>query len=256
MPKIGPPTDPPGDFEGKSEDEIADEVKSWFFENFEDPQYRTPYDAEAESFTYILGGPFDTEEELYRSFENILDDAIIDRIVKEIDEDTIGEWAPGGARLIFDGDDYQEPSNPAYNALLESTQQLEGMLGKIPVTPSYVGGNNPPDDIGLPPYRDEDEQSVREAISIIYSQSEVPGAPPQDAIVAAEKLNSLGNRLKDFVAKQSDNAVNNYVKSFSSELGKRSAQGLTIGLLISFSDKLLEVAQKVRDWLESMSFLF
>jgi len=60
-----------------------DVMRTWFFENFESPEKRTPYD-EGE-YIWIWGGPYYPRLELREEFEGSVPDEIIDRLASELE---------------------------------------------------------------------------------------------------------------------------------------------------------------------------
>ncbi len=66
-PQLAPLTVPPSlealDSEGRIEAMVA-----WFFENFEDPAYETPYDGREGGYQYIWGGPHEAADYIYDQF--------------------------------------------------------------------------------------------------------------------------------------------------------------------------------------------
>jgi hypothetical protein len=98
---MGPPSKPPS-----IRETIIEMMVAWFFENFENPAERTPYDEGC--YVWIWGGPCDAREELYEAFSGQLAAAfglkktekLIEAAVERIEEeDGNDEWAPSGNRM-------------------------------------------------------------------------------------------------------------------------------------------------------------
>lgn len=91
----------------RSEDEtvaLIDEIRTWFFENYEDPAIRTPYESAEGGYQYIWGGPYTTAEVLEDAYPNI-DDELRKRATEEIESEGNDTWVP-----IPSDDEYvQEP---------------------------------------------------------------------------------------------------------------------------------------------------
>lgn len=79
-------------------------MRSWFFQNFEDPAERTPYESREGGYQWIWGGPYDAREELEAEFGNSVSESIIDELVDEIEAQGY-EWAPTPKNSDYDHDD-------------------------------------------------------------------------------------------------------------------------------------------------------
>lgn len=71
--------------------ETKEEMKEWFFNNYEDPANQTPHD-EGE-YIYINGGPYDANDVLHEQFGKSVPEKTINELVNEITE-SCNEWAP------------------------------------------------------------------------------------------------------------------------------------------------------------------
>jgi len=74
-------------------------MRTWFFENYEDPAESTPHD-EGE-YIYIWGGPYDARSELESEFGDIVADDAIDELANDLDN-LSGEWAGKPSSERFD----------------------------------------------------------------------------------------------------------------------------------------------------------
>ncbi|MDO9043512.1 MAG: hypothetical protein Q7U64_14405 [Desulfocapsaceae bacterium] len=68
-------------------------MRTWFFQNFEDPAERTPYESREGGYIWIWGGPYEAEDELGAEFGGLVDDDVIDELSKELGT-ICWEWAP------------------------------------------------------------------------------------------------------------------------------------------------------------------
>ena len=68
-------------------------MRNWFYERFEDPAVRTPYESREGGYQWIWGGPFDAREELESCFAGIAADNAIESLVDELEVEC-SEWAP------------------------------------------------------------------------------------------------------------------------------------------------------------------
>ncbi|MGE0108226.1 MAG: HEPN domain-containing protein [Bdellovibrionales bacterium] len=66
-------------------------MRQWFFENYEDPVNRTPYESAEGGYIYIYGGPFEAQEELGGEFGGLVKDEFIDELADELN-DISWEW--------------------------------------------------------------------------------------------------------------------------------------------------------------------
>jgi len=71
------------------EDQI-EVMKEWFFERYDDPVNRCPYD-EGE-YVYIFGGPYDAGEELENEFAAVCSDEALDELIEEL-RNKCWEWS-------------------------------------------------------------------------------------------------------------------------------------------------------------------
>lgn len=105
-------------------------MKHWFFQNFEDPVERTPYESAEGGYIYIWGGPYDATEELEAEFGEIVPLEVIERLVSEL-EDSCQEWTK--AESPDDYEDYYTSiilSNSGfYSNFKESVDRIESLLG-------------------------------------------------------------------------------------------------------------------------------
>src|SRR5437763_3773277 len=65
-------------------------MRTWFFQNFENPAEHTPYDG---GYVYIWGGPYDAGEELKTEFEGLIPNDVIEELEFDL-QDISWEWAP------------------------------------------------------------------------------------------------------------------------------------------------------------------
>jgi hypothetical protein len=66
-------------------------MRIWFYQNYEDPAERTPYESREGGYIYIWGGPYDAREELEGEFSGIVPDEVIDELVGELEHHCL-EW--------------------------------------------------------------------------------------------------------------------------------------------------------------------
>ena len=81
---------PLSDFKEMSEEEQVEAMRDWFFENYEDPAHRTPYESREGGYIYIWGGPYNAYEEL-SIFYGYIPDEIIEDLAHDLSMDC-PEW--------------------------------------------------------------------------------------------------------------------------------------------------------------------
>ena len=68
-------------------------IRRWFYQNYEDPAERTPYESREGGYIWIWGGPYEAREEVETEFYDIISEDVIDEVVTELDSQC-WEWAP------------------------------------------------------------------------------------------------------------------------------------------------------------------
>jgi hypothetical protein len=76
-------------------------MRDWFFERFEDPAERTPYESAEGGYIWIWGGPYDAREELDGEFGGSVPDDVIEELAEELTSQC-WEWAPTPSREDYD----------------------------------------------------------------------------------------------------------------------------------------------------------
>ncbi|MBU2714263.1 HEPN domain-containing protein [Zooshikella harenae] len=93
------------DLKGMSRDEQIETMRTWFFERYEDPVERTPFESAEGGYIYIWGGPYDAYDEL-----SIFSDYVPDDVIKELAHDLsmdCPEWTSAEKPSDYE-DDYLE----------------------------------------------------------------------------------------------------------------------------------------------------
>jgi GDP-L-fucose synthase len=122
--------------------------------------------------------------------------------------------------------DHNEPVKGDYAEMQVSLDELETVLQKIQPVSSAIGGNKPPENVGVPPYSDEDDAVVKKAISVLRSPESELSSNPERAKEAAEKLKTVGAKIFEFLKGNGQL----FADAFSKEAGKRTAQ-----VIVAFS---------------------
>ncbi len=92
-------------FKEMEEDEQREWMVQWFLQNFEDPNNETPRDSETKEYMYLWGGPFDASEQLWDKFSDLVPEALIEDVAKEIEKDGTIEWAPAPNSPFYEHDE-------------------------------------------------------------------------------------------------------------------------------------------------------
>ncbi len=109
---------PISDFQAMSREEQKETMRRWFFENYEDPVERTPFESREGGYVYIWGGPYDAYDEL-SIFGDYVPDNLIEELAHELSMDC-PEWTnaekpsdyeDGYLDLILSDNEYFESFN-------------------------------------------------------------------------------------------------------------------------------------------------
>jgi hypothetical protein len=224
-----PPTQSLDNLKG---DALKDALKEWFLSNFEDPAENTPYESAEGGYQYIWGGPYDARDQIEGNFGDQISQEIIDEVVDNL-QSVAWDWAPNSNR-IYDEDPPDDADLNPYDDLQLRLQVLEQTIAKLEPVSSLIGGNHPPEEIGVPPYKDEDKKEIFVAIHMLRKPQEEIAKEPEKAIAAAIVLKTRGEKLKDFFEKNGDK----FVENFSAQLGRRAADSLTVALWLKLAAAL------------------
>ncbi len=63
-------------------------MRTWFYQNYEDPVELCPYESAEGGYQYIYGGPYEANEELSSEFGGVVDDDVIEELSDELDDVT------------------------------------------------------------------------------------------------------------------------------------------------------------------------
>jgi len=104
-------------------------MKNWFYQNFEDPANRTPYESAEGGYIYIYGGPYDAREELGDEFSGIVPEDVIENLLGDLQGHCV-DWAPTPSPNDYDGyllDDILKISN-YYHNFTDAILDIEKLL--------------------------------------------------------------------------------------------------------------------------------
>ncbi|MBX9823383.1 MAG: hypothetical protein K2Y27_00155 [Xanthobacteraceae bacterium] len=228
---VRPPSAAP-DVSDMEPDEAKVAMLEWFRENFEDPVENTPYESAEGGYQYIWGGPYEAREEIENYFSEASEE-LIDEVVDELESDGV-EWAPNAGR-VYDEEREMPPETSAYKEVQTRLDEVERTMALIEPVSSLIGNNKPPEEIGVPPYSDEDKKEIEQAIKELRKPEAQLMQNREGTENAAEVLKTKGEKLKDFFARHGDK----FVESFAAQLGKRAADSLTFALWLKLSAALV-----------------
>lgn len=235
------PASPAPDIEGLEREQIKEAIEEWFYANFENPVENTPFESAEGGYQYIWGGPYDAREEIENHFVNLPED-LIEEVVSELEREAV-EWALSTNR-IFDEDPRDDPELTSYEELQLRLDDLERAVARVEPHSSLIGSNHPPENIGVPPYADEDKAEIQKAIEALRKPEDEIAKEPVKAVEAAAILKSRGEKLQQFFARHGDK----FVESFASQLGKRAADSLAVAFWLKLAGALI-AAYEAATWL-------
>lgn len=224
-----------------SREDIKNEISDWFYENFEPPIDNMPRDPKTGLFEWIWGGPFDAREEIEDAFIN-LDSDILDDVIDEI-QFSGTQWAPHIDRVTVI--DKQQAS---YDDLQRRIKELEQILQTVRPTPSAIGGNNPPENIGLPPYGETDEDELKDALATLQQPKDALTSDALRLLSATATVRSKSELIGNFLARHGEK----FAESFSDQLGKRTADSITLASWLKLSAAVYAVYKAAQSFAASI----
>ena len=258
-----------------SEEQVAHMV-GWFRRMYEHPVNQTPYDGEDGKYVFVWGGPFDTHDELFDEFGDLVSDEAIHAAALEVERDGTSEWAPTDFNPKHRGspdDDEEEPYEQVPPTLDDIRQRLaRGAALKFgdPVEtrsrkvlrseivglrraieddpPRYVGigHNRPPGSISLSV---ELIVEVKEAAGQIDAETEKP-VPNVDAVV--ESTGRL-EKVLGWLGRKLDLSIDSFVKTIGAVTARAGMERLAA---ISVWERVARVYRAVLEWLDEVLALF
>ena len=195
-------------------------MEDWFHENFEDPQIQMPRDGEEQDFLYPYGGPFEAGIVLHEAFSDEFDAAWIVQAAERVEQIGTFEWAPTSDSEYYEHPDPQDETLPPQSSqvteitieILDRLNRLEAAVAAMPTTPANVGHNQPPDEIGLPPYTDQDASDVGAAIAETRTALQDPAPDPVELSRLSTRYEALRAKIGPWLAKKGDQAVDKFIE--------------------------------------------
>lgn len=208
---------------GLEGDDLKEAIKDWFLSNFEDPAQSTPYESREGGYQYIWGGPYDAREEIHGYFGDDISEEVIDAVVQELENEAV-EWAPHSNR-IYD----EDPPNDDYANLQQSLNVLQDRLADVRSVSPAIGDNKPPESIGVPPYTSDDEADIRRLIELLRAPEPELLQNADKVLEAATLFKIRGEKIQEFFKEQGKK----FADGFSSQMGKRAADAIWVGLAVA-----------------------
>ena len=253
-------TEPPRDFEGLSVEDAVEQIRGWFFENYEDPVHETPYNGREGGYLYIWGGPYNASDVIWNAFSGVAPDEIVEAAVESIEADG-NEWAANGRRVMPpepDFDDMPEAPPPPsvselHERMLNRLTALEEALAALPSRTPGLGHNNPPEPIEEELLSPVDCERIRAAIIVLKAQPPEPPAPPPEAAEAAGVLSTFGSKLTNYLIAKGELFVTEFVKGAGGAAGKMA---VAVPVWTAVATALIAASGSASAWLHAIGKLF
>jgi hypothetical protein len=260
--------------DGLSEDAIVNRVVAWVRARYLPERRDQAYESEIEEWKFSgreksVRIHQDARDLVGRLFGDIIQDELIERVAEELylvgaawaSRSSLHSNEPKDEYSYYgfarDGESVRRDSQYriilAHNKMLQSLNELESIVRTIAPASEAIGGNDPPNDIGLPPYTESDDAAVRAAIAKLREQ---PIAPenPASAHRAANVLEETGTGILSFIKKVGSEVSINFAQSFGKSAGLAAGSGV---VAFSFWQllgvKLLAAAGSVGEWLHAIN---
>lgn len=249
-------------------------MMAWFYQNFEDPAERTPYENAEGAYQWIWGGPYKARDMLHQKFGAIVSTRLVEKAARAVEADGIVDWAPAPQREdkhvvasfppsvvgpIMPPDEppplytfLDEPS-AAYGTSLErharaeTRAAVEKLLAALPPPqPAGIGHNRPPDSELEPAERERASiEEVRRATAKL--SSEFAKSKPNIAFVK-RWATSLRNAIivaGTWGVRKLDKALDSAITTAGSVAG-----GASIAMLMAHYPALHHAFDAIVLWLE------
>jgi hypothetical protein len=242
-----PLTIPPDNFSGMSLDDAVEIITAWFYENFENPVHRTPYESAEGGYQYIWGGPYETRDIIENVFADSASPEIIDAAISELENDS-DVWVPSSHRQQPPDDD-ELPEAPnvaeAYAEMQKRVSALEEALAHTPKGSPGIGHNKPPEPLTPEPLNESDKNDLKEVLATLKAQPEQPTDQGKAAETAFVKFEILRNKLGAWLAQQGLVFTTEAVKEAGKQFGKWAPAAFWLWIM----DNMFHVSQAVQTWL-------
>jgi hypothetical protein len=211
----------PPDVRHTSVEDAIEAIKTWFFENFEDPVHSTPYVSAEGGYMYIWGGPYETRDIIENIFADTASEELIKAAVEEIEQEG-DEWVPSSnRRQPPEDEDHDRPSpKELHQEMQQRVRSLVETLSRTPVLPAGIGHNRPPEPLDIEPLNENDRVEVSTALTILKSQSVEPSDHGKAAGLALATFETKREKLGKWFAQQGSVFTAEAVKEAGKQFGK------------------------------------
>lgn len=210
------------DLPGLEREVQIDVMRIWFFQNFEDPAEKTPYESAEGGYQWIWGGPYDASEELFSEFGDHISEEVIEEIVAEVESDGLYDWAPKniGDDDVVDADEgpwpplvvVEPPGSPDVEAVarqevLTRLTELETAVERLNDQSPMIGHNRPPEPIDVDPVTVNDERTIRLVVNVVREEADQPHPDIGRLNGEASKLQQIASRLGVWLKRRPSNWI-------------------------------------------------
>ncbi|MEZ5814856.1 MAG: hypothetical protein R3E13_09115 [Alphaproteobacteria bacterium] len=233
---------PPESFEGLNKEESLEAIKEWFFENFEDPAHRTPYESKEGGYQYIWGGPYDAEEIIREAFEGKASEEVIAAVIDDIQAEG-WEWTTAGSRIQPPEEDYEDYVEHLFNSMQSQITDLEKKLEEFKSSPAPgMGHNNPPGPINEMALSNIQIQNITINLNVLKEQS--PHEADEKAKAAVEALETEKNKLGDYLKSKGGMFLDETIKGAANKIGEKAVDLTFWYVMFEMLKELIETALK------------
>ncbi|MEM7687612.1 MAG: hypothetical protein AAF291_01190 [Pseudomonadota bacterium] len=213
----------------------------WFESQFEDPQVRTPSDGEG-NFYFWNGGPFEAMDILDGNFSEDYEEDWIRAAADEVERGGVFEWAPKQGGAYFEPQDDDDAVNTTREDMLVQISALRQQLSELPVRPKNFGHNQPPEEIGAPPYDDDDRLEIETLLT--ETERELSSETPSiDKLTETRKgLSRFSEKALGYLGAKADLAIDEIIK-----------KGVIAGAAyLAFGENLQKLVDGIADFLHNL----
>lgn len=220
--------------EDAAQDDAANLVEAWFFQNFEDPARGMPRNGHDDGFYFTHGGPYSAADILSQVFQNRLSDSEINYLASQIERDN-DAWVPSSGRRLppddeaewdraeWDRNRWPDPVTAAHVDMLSRIEDVERTLAVADASDGGIGHNRPPGSIDEPALPPIDREEIGRALALLKSQ---PVQPDTTAFVPIEVALKVIGRAAATVGVWLAARANDFVVEGVKAAGKVAGTGL------------------------------
>ncbi|CCC05703.1 unnamed protein product [Sordaria macrospora k-hell] len=162
--------------------------------------------------------PFGTSDVLHGNFGSEYEESWIIAAVDRIERDGTTEWAPQSSGDFYEHpDDEEEELSTSREHLtataLERLKALEAIVAELRPPEGRIGHNQPPDEVGRPPYDEEDSVAVTAAIDAARKALAVRAPDAGTLETTAVRFEGWGGAIIAWLGRKGDLVVDEFIKS-------------------------------------------